>query len=288
MTITIFKDKNCKGPSQVVSADIRDLKDRPADKPGSVRLTELVESVLMYKNDDWHEGALFVRGRETVTDLGSAKEGGRFGFGNCIRSVRITPFTLKLNVTVVKNGSDYPGIWPSDVWAEFIVNDVVARANGYYNAQHALLRLEVARITFRSDPKHFNLTNAESWKFPGDWKRSGEVDVIFVNRFEKEGVGGRGKFPCFGEVVVVSVTANVDAGPDAPMLNEDMACTVVHELGHHLGLTHGTADKNSGNIMFDTLTLGSTLTSFSLWDDQIREMHDRLANHHTRRGERVD
>ena len=27
--------------------------------------------------------------------------------------------------------------------------------------------------------------------------------------------------------------------------------------------------------MFDTLTLGSTLTSFSLWDDQIREMQDR-------------
>ena len=67
MTITIFKDKDCKGPSQVVSTDIRDLKDRPADKPGSISLSEPIESVLMFKNDDWHEGALFVRGRKTVT-----------------------------------------------------------------------------------------------------------------------------------------------------------------------------------------------------------------------------
>ena len=40
MSITIFKDKDkdFKGPHQVVSADIRDLKDKPVDKPGSIHL----------------------------------------------------------------------------------------------------------------------------------------------------------------------------------------------------------------------------------------------------------
>lgn len=39
MTITIFKDHDCKGPSQVVSGNLADLKGQPADKPGSIRLT---------------------------------------------------------------------------------------------------------------------------------------------------------------------------------------------------------------------------------------------------------
>ena len=40
MTITIFEDKDCKGKSQVLTGSIADLKNHPADKPGSIRLTE--------------------------------------------------------------------------------------------------------------------------------------------------------------------------------------------------------------------------------------------------------
>jgi hypothetical protein len=288
MAITIFKDKNCKGASQFVGSDIRDLKDEPADKPGSMQLSEHIDSVLLFKNDDWHEGALFIRGQKTVTDLGSAKEGGRFGFGNSIRSVRITPFTLRLNISVVMNGTDYPGIWPSDWWAEGMINDIVRRANIFYLAQHALLNLEVANITFRNDAEHFNVTTGELMKFPGDWKRDGEVDVIFVNRFEKEGEAGCAHKPMFGETVIVSVMVNPDGAPDAPRMNENMAYILVHELGHYLGLGHGTANDNTSNIMHpDAPPQTALLADVDLWDDQIREMHDRLANHHTRRGDRV-
>jgi hypothetical protein len=288
MTITIWKDKDFKGASQVVTGNIRDLKDKPADKPGSIRMTDGRDAVLLFKNDDWHEGALFLRGVVSISDLGSAKEGGRMLFGNCVRSIRVTPFTLKLNVSIVKNGSDFPGIWPSDWWAEGAVNDVVRIANEFLLAQNALLQLDVARITFRNDSKHFNLTKPEAWKFPGDWKRNSEVDVIFVNRFEKEGDAGYGKFPCFGEVLVVAAVANLKDQPDVNMTNQDMAQTLVHELGHYLGLGHGTADKNTKNLMFKEFELGTTLSDFELDKDQIREMQDRLANHHTRRGDRID
>jgi hypothetical protein len=289
LTITIFKDKDCNGGSQVVNGNIRDLKDTPADKPGSIRLTQTIESVLLFKNDDWHGGALFIRGKKTVSDLGSAKEGGRFGFGNSIRSVRFTPFTLKLNATVVKNGDKLPGVWvPNELWTDFAVEDVVKRANSYYSAQHALLNLEIARIIYRDDCKHFDLTGPEAWKFPGDWKRKGEVDLIFINRFEKEGKIGNGKPPCFGQALVVATVANLERQPDQILTNEDMAVTLAHELGHYLGLGHGTADKNANNIMTEEVTLGTPLSNYSLWDDQIREMQDRLANHHTRRGDRND
>jgi hypothetical protein len=72
MTITIFKDKDCKGESQVLTNSIADLKDQPADKPGSIRLTSDTESVLLFKNDDWHGGALYIRGRRRAGASASA------------------------------------------------------------------------------------------------------------------------------------------------------------------------------------------------------------------------
>lgn len=287
MSITIFTGKGFTGLSQTVTGDIRDLRGQLTDKPGSIRLTDPSDSVLLFKNDDWHEGALFIRGEKWVSDLGSAKEGGRALFGNSVRSIRVTPFKLRLNVSVLKDGGNLPGDWPNDRLAHRAVRDVVSKANAFYLTQRALLELEIARVTFRDDPAHFNLSGVESWKFPGDWKQKGAADVIFVNRFEKDGTTGRTKNLCFGETVAVCATANLKGWPDDVMTTGDMAVTLVHELGHHLGLGHGTADKDTYNIMFRRGRLGNSLSDFELDDDQIREMHDRLANHHTRRGERI-
>lgn len=286
MAITIFRDKDCKGASQSVSANLRDLKGMAADKPGSIRLTDVRDAVLLYKNDDWHGGALFIRGKTTVNDLGSAKDGGRFGFGNCVRSVRVSPFNLKLNITIVKNGDAVPGIWQNELWSDAAMRDVVLRANGYLLAQNALLQLEIARITFRNDPKQFNLSGTESWSFPSAWKEPGEVDVIVANSFG-DGKVGQTKRPCFGETVVI--VAWVDSAPDANFpANNVIATTLVHELGHYLGLQHGTADGNPNNLMFPDGNSRKLLTDFTLTVDQVREMQDRLANNLARKGDRIE
>ena len=285
MAITIFKDKECKGASQVVSANLRDLKNMPADKPGSIRMTDGRDAVVMFKNDDWHGGALYLNGKQTITNLGSSKEGGRFGFGNSIRSIRVTPFTMDLNISVVTNGSDLPGIWPSTWWAEGVLRDVVARANNYLLAQNALLQMSIARITFRDNPKHFNLTGVESWSFPSSWKNKHELDVIIIDKFDKDGTAGKTKMPCFGKTLTVAARATL-AGVDTNLVNEFMAITLVHELGHYLGLGHGTADNNPNNIMFNAGSPTALLSDFSLWKDQVREMQDRLANNLARKGDR--
>ena len=68
-----------------------------------------------------------------------------------------------------------------------------------------------------------------------------------------------------------------------------MAMTLVHELGHYLGLGHRTANGDQNNIMFETGTLSTDtpiLPTLSLWNDQVREMQDRLANNLARKNDR--
>jgi hypothetical protein len=287
MTITIFKDHNCKGKSQVVGRNLADLKDQPADKPGSIRLTGDDEAVLLYKNDDWKGGALYIRGPKTVQDLGKADDGGRFGFGNSVRSVRITPFWVDLNVTIVKDAKgNLPGNWKTLPEARAEIDAMVAQVNDFFTERRALLQLVVARVNTRTDDKRFAISLGEQMTLPGEWTQRGEVDVVFVHRFSKEGALGRATFPCFGQAVVLAKMSNPSAGADSPLETDLMAYVLAHELGHHFGLAHGTSNDNSGNLMFPTAKLNS-LDNALLWPDQIREMHDKLANNISRKGERT-
>jgi len=286
MTITIFEDKKFKGKSRVVKGNISDLKGQKADKPGSIKMTNDSDEVLLFKNDDWHGGVLYLRGKKTIENLGKKDEGGKFGFGNSIRSVRVTPFQLDLNVTVVKDeGGDLPGAWKNEAEVRAAVDDVVARANAFYVDKQALLKLTVARVRFRTSAKHFAISKLESALLPRDWIERGEVDTIFVDRFTKESTIGRAKFPCWGQGVILAAKANQDRGPDTLRTNEDMAETLVHELGHYLGLTHRTSNDKKANIMFSSSN-GGGLSDNNLRPDQIEEMQQKLARNITRRGDR--
>jgi hypothetical protein len=289
MTITIFQKDRLDGRSQTVTGNIRDLRNAPADKPGSIKLTDSDEAVLLFKNDDWHGGALYIRGPKTVNDLGKKSDGGRMGFGNSVRSLRCTPFGIDLNITVVTgHGGKLPGSWANQAAAEVIVRDAVQLANACYDANRALLTMQIARISFRPDPDRFDLSKRENWRMPNEWKDKDEVDFVVVNRIEKEDVVGIGKLPSFGQTVVVSAMGNLSSGADEPMTANDIGRVLAHEVGHYLGLSHGTANGAAKNLMADKHSIHQSIKEMVLTIDQVREMQDRLANHHSRRGDRDD
>ena len=111
----------------------------------------------------------------------------------------------------------------------------------------------MARITFRTHKNLFAISKLEQILLPGEWTEKGEVDVIFTNRFSKEGTIGRAFFPCWGESVVVAKVVNANSGADFQQSVNEMAITMVHELGHHFGLSHNTANNNANNLMFPSL-----------------------------------
>jgi len=178
-----------------------------------------------------------------------------------------------------------PTGWSSEAQAKADINNMVAQANAFYTDKRALLKLVVARITFRTAKNLYSISKLEQILLPGEWTERGELDVVFTNRFTKEGTIGRAFFPCWGQSVVVAKIVNATSGPDSTLSVDEMAAVMVHETGHHFGLSHGTGNDNPKNLMFPSLSV-SSLSDARLTPDQIREMHDRLANNIGRRGER--
>lgn len=280
MAITIFEDKNCKGAAKVVKGNLADLKGKDFDKPSSIRMTDEGDAILLFKNDDWHGGVHYLRGKQTVPDLGKGKEGGEAGFGNSIRSVRTTPFRLDLNVTVVTRRGNMPGDWADRSHAEVQVRKIISLADWFYRDRKALLSLNIVRISFIDMPDKFVIRRREG--FPASWSNRGEVDVVFIDHFEDtdNDTIGRGNFPCGGQFVVVA--ARPDNGKGEWPIG-DMAYVLLHELGHYLGVSHNTAGCDD-NLMWPRIV--GSYSDKELDPEQIEEMHQRLASNISRKGDR--
>jgi Matrixin len=282
MTITLFQDKNFRDRSMVVTQSIADLKDVSIGaNPSSVRLTgPQPESILLYTKKGWDGDVHYVPGPAEVADLGSKEAGGELGFRNNVRAVRITPFRLRLNVNVIRNESgELPGQWTPGT-EETRVRTIVNLINSFFGARGALLRLEIARVTLRTSNAKYNLLLTDQFRFPAAWRNPREVDVMVVNQFERDTRAGVGKYPHFGQTVMVAATIVNRSGEQQDLSPDEMALVMAHELGHYLGLQHNTANADPSNLMAPSFSDENgplTLASLSLFPEQIEEMQQKLA-----------
>lgn len=288
MAVTLFENRNQRGSRRRINADLADLRNMAIDKPGSITMTSARDEVLLFKNDDWRGGVHYLRGSQTINNLGSRAQGGRNTFGNSIRSVRVSPFTVDLNITVVKNNAgDLPGPWRTETIATRSLSRIVLMMNAFLEGQQALLQVRTARITFRTDENRFVLRRNQG--VPSSWKERSEIDVIIVDRFENEGLFGVAALPHGGQTVRIAGKLNPASGGDVVLTQDFIALVLMHELGHYLGLAHGTSDDDRDNLMFPSGDQDvDRLTTKTLTTAQIREMHQRLSRNPTRRRDRDD
>lgn len=283
MTIRLFQKKNCKGDSMRVTRNQRSLKDTAVGNHPSSLTMDAGDACLLFKREDWKGGVLYLRGRHEIENLGSPKQGGKTLFGNSITSIRITPFKMKLNVTIVldDNGNANGVMAGSASDRERMVEDLIARANAFYEEEKALLELQLDKVTGRRDGKRFDLSNWESGRLPSAWKEKGKLDMIFVNSFDSGNVG-LAKFPHWGKVAICA-TRNSGSNRDF----DAVARTFVHEIGHYLGLSHGSGDGRGSNIMTQSST-GNHIDRSNLKVEQIEEMHAKLSKNLTRKADRIE
>lgn len=275
MTITLFADENFKGDSVIVNKDFDTLRGtHVTNNPRSLRMTSDNDAILLCNKSSWNGEVCYFRGKNEISDLNDPDEGGVKGLGNSITSVRYTPFTVKVNVTVV-TGEDgtLPGSWASRSDAVQDLDTIVNMANDFYDDERALLRVVIADVTFRPDEKRFRMNEKEWGSIPGSWKVNHQIDVVFPDTIE--GAVGLGNFPWHGKFCLVSARRTSTAA---------MARTFVHELGHYWSLEHQTAPVN---IMTQSDT-GNPLTDSRLTVGQIQTIQQMLARNIARQGDRIE
>ncbi len=283
MTITLYSRTKFRGDSSVIGMDYPELRDIAVGRrPTSMIMTSANDAIVLFKNDNWHGGAMHRRGAQRIEDLGSRKEGGQLTFGASVASARITPFRFLFNVTVVTNSAGtLPGGFSNLASVTAHLTAMIARLNAWYAREKALLEAEIAELNARADDEHFLLSSKEADNFPISWLNRKQVDLIVVNSFVDSQIG-EGSFPWRGQTIVTSLLN----GAEGPLIPPgSLAMNVAHELGHFFGSEHPSVSVIPTNIMTQGLEDINNRVADS---EQIGEWHEKLARNLTRRGNRLD
>jgi len=276
MTVTLFPRKDFGGSSFVVDKSHSVMSDTPIGHGAtSMRLSADSDAALLCRREGWQGQSLFKRGTADLPHLGRPTQGGKTGLANDVRSVRITPFGLRVHFHVVTTtGGDFPGNLSSEATATTYVQDVVTAAAAIWAP--FLIRLDFHGVSFAADDDLFDvrgdfgkLRRAEDvFDF-----RQGMVNPVLVERVGlRKNIAGKSLPACLTTQMAIEHQLG-GTFPDGTFINGfDVAGYVLaHELGHFLGLVH----RVTGNNLMRPRG-GNNLTNFELHDLQVEEAHAAL------------
>jgi hypothetical protein len=278
MSIILYSRKEFHGNVMRVNADLPNLKDTELKgAPTSLDITADGDRLLLFKQKNYDGACIFRRGKAQIANLGDKDGGGKLGFGNTITSVRLTPFSVDINATFIKNGKgDLPGALSSENDAQLLAEQVVAQAGDLWKP--FLMQLSLVSIEFQTDDRHFDVDLDRLVRFPLSFYKKNHVNVFFINSFRK--ALGITRPPCLGESIALTLTKE-----GATAGKEILGCTLAHEFGHHIGIHHPGAKNDPTNIMNCPLEFPLANVR-NLSDEQVSDAHTTLARNPARRGQR--
>ena len=276
MSVTLFPRKDFEGSSFVVDRNHSVMSDTSIGHAAtSMRLSADSDAVLLCRREGWQGQSLFKRGPADLPHLGRPSQGGKTGLGNDVRSVRITPFGLRVHFHVVTTtGGDFPGNLSTEANATTYVQDTVAAAAAIWAP--FLIRLDFNGVSFAADNDLFDVRGDfiklaradEVFDF-----RQGMANAVLVDRVGvRKNAAGKSLPACLTTQMAIEHQLG-GSFPDGTFINgTDVAGFVLaHELGHFLGLVH----RLTGNNLMRPRGVNN-LTNFELHDLQVEEAHAAL------------
>ena len=277
MTVTLFPRKDFGGSSFVVDENHSVMSNTSIGHGAtSMRLSSDADAVLLFRREGYEGQSLFKRGPADLPHLGRPSQGGKTGLGNDVRSVRITPFGLRVQFHVVtKTGGDLPGNLASEADATTYVQNAVAAAAAIWAP--FLIRLDFNGVSFAADNELFNvqgqflkLTRAdEVFNF-----RQGMVNPVLVERVGiVKSVVGKSLPACLTTQMAIEHQLGITFPDGTFMSGTDVAGYILaHELGHFLGLNH----RQTGNNLMRKKPVTNLLVQTELLDSQVENAHAAL------------
>lgn len=272
VSLTLFKKKNFGGESHHVNRSHGNLRVTPVGyRTRSLTMTSRDDRALLFSERMYRGKVAFARGIQDVPDSADT-------FFKPLRAVRIDPFTLYLNVTVVGSGGELPGSWTGRGDAIASIDAAIDWANRIWG--RGMLRLERRKTEVHDSPEKFEL----KWPFPRfapQWKRRGMIDVAFVNRVGRRNTVARRYPPRFGSTIAVGRVVKRGEVED-----ELMGYGLAHELGHYLGLGHPSSRDDPRNLMSPGSPVSLEPEDIRLHRGQIERVHRVLASNAGRKADR--
>lgn len=287
MSIVLYGRKNCKGSSVRITRDYSDLKDTSLNyRTSSAELTGTGDKIVFYNERHWKGDAMFRSGRMNITDMGDPAEGGHSKFNNGVKSIRTTPFTVKVKYHFIYKDGELPGDHDgviglltlakhiddlhqiaADIWLPYLVKlEKEPTVNHYNSAEY--FDLELGKDEFDKLKADDDMTFANYC-----------VNVVFVDDVVGTGtanVTGKADLGAMAKPVVV-----LELRPERLLFTNGRA--IAHEIGHTFGLTHGTNSNNRRLMTQAGQLTGDIEDAVELSQAEAETVHTELAKNDERR-----
>lgn len=263
MPLTLFRKRRFAGERHSVTRSHPNLRVTPVGyRARSLTMTSPHDRALLFSKRLYAGRVAFAHGMQDVPN--SAKM-----FFRPIRAVRIDPFTLHLNVTVVRDEGRFPGSWTSSEEALAAIDAAINWTNRIWSG--GLLWLERRHTAVHHAPRIFDLRWPVS-RIPKTWKRPGMIDLVVVNRIGRRDTAVRSWPPLGGDTIVVGRTT-----ASGEVEDEVLGYHLAREIGRRLGIDRGGSPQDPRNLMYRGAPLSVDPSKIHLLPEQIERVHRTLA-----------